>query len=583
MLSRTRFFFTKNTSVLKTLAQNKGCKLTLLPTKQSIFQSFKTSRICPTTSKITNSWKSSSVTFKRSYSTGATTSAIKATAESNSVPKPSVSDYSKSENPKVTSNRIVGYWLIGTSGLVFGIVVLGGLTRLTESGLSITEWKPVTGAIPPITQQDWEDEFSKYKESPEFKLLNSHITLEEFKFIFYMEWGHRLMGRFIGMFFILPAVYFWTTKRFTPHVTKRVIGLTGLLGLQGAIGWWMVKSGLDEEQLKERRSIPTVSQYRLTTHLGAAFLMYLGVLWTSMEILNENKYLELAKKSQDKLLKIFNLLKSSKINRIRAFGYGLLGLTFITAMSGGMVAGLDAGLIYNTFPHMGEDWIPSKGELFSPLFARKEDLSDLWWRNLLENPTTVQLVHRIFATTTFFVALWGHFYVSRNKKIIPEAARKAMHVVMGVATVQVALGITTLLYLVPINIAAAHQAGALALLTASLAFSAKLKRPRPQIELQVGQSLKNFTNIARQQTQKQILAQAQPQVKPQVVKQAQIQPNNPAKEISEEETKQLSVKEIEEKLAQVKEKQQQQTITAQAATPESTKKSKKKKKSKANH
>lgn len=292
------------------------------------------------------------------------------------------------------------------------------------------------------------------------------------------------------MFFILPAVYFYATNRFTPHITKRVIGLTGLLGLQGAIGWWMVKSGLDEEQLKERKSIPTVSQYRLTTHLGAAFLMYLGVLWTGLEILNENKYLNQLTKNHERISKIFQQLSSTPVAKVRKIGLGLLALTFITAMTGGMVAGLDAGLIYNTFPHMGDDWIPSKNELFSPLFARKPDLSDLWWRNLLENPTTVQLVHRIFATTTFFSVLAAHLYVKKVKHQIPVAATRAMHTVMGVATLQVTLGITTLLYLVPISLGAAHQGGALALLTASLVFSARLKKPRPEVRNWVNGYLK---------------------------------------------------------------------------------------------
>ncbi|RCK58154.1 Cytochrome c oxidase assembly protein COX15 [Candida viswanathii] len=324
----------------------------------------------------------------------------------------------------------VAYWLLGTSGLVFGIVVLGGLTRLTESGLSITEWKPVT-----------------VQNSPEFKQLNSHITLDEFKFIFSMEWGHRLVGRCIGAFFILPALYFYT-----PQIQA------------------------------------TVSQYRLTTHLGAAFLMYLGVLWTAFEILNENKLVA---------EKILSQLNNPALKKTRNIGTALLALTFVTAMSGGMVAGLDAGLIYNTFPHMGDDWIPSQGELMDPVYARREDKSDLWWRNILENPTTVQLVHRIFATTTLFSVLAAHMYVNRNKAIVPAPAKRMMHAMMGVVTLQVALGITTLIYLVPIPLAAMHQAGALALLTAALAFSAKLKRPRPQFMQYINSSMKNQLLKAR--------------------------------------------------------------------------------------
>lgn len=378
----------------------------------------------------------------------------------------------------VVSAKPVAYWLFGTSTLIFGIVVLGGLTRLTESGLSITEWKPVTGAIPPLNEQEWEEEFARYRNLPEFKQLNSHITLDEFKFIFSMEWGHRLVGRAIGMFFILPAIWFWKTGRFTRHTTATVVGLTGLLGLQGAIGWWMVKSGLDEEDLKQRRSKPTVSQYRLTTHLGAAFMMYLGVCWTGFQILRENKWVA----NIEAAAKEFDVLRSPNLKKFRVFGYGLLALAFVTAMSGGMVAGLDAGLIYNTFPHMGDDWIPSNNELMSPLFARKDDLSDLWWRNLLENPTTVQLVHRVFATTTFFLVLVGHIWIAKNKAIVPRAAVKAAHSVMGLVSLQVALGISTLIYLVPIPLAAAHQAGALALLTGCLALLARMAAPRRAIE-----------------------------------------------------------------------------------------------------
>lgn len=403
---------------------------------------------------------------------------------------PKVKHNATFKKTQVLSTKSTGYWLVCTSGLVFAIVVVGGLTRLTESGLSITEWKPVTGAIPPLNQEEWEAEFAKYKDSPEFRQLNSHITLDEFKFIFSMEWGHRLLGRGIGLFFVLPAAYLFATRKMSPHVGKRVVGLTFLLGLQGAIGWWMVRSGLDEEQLQERRSKPTVSQYRLTTHLGAAFLMYLGVLWTAFEILNESKWVKQAAKDPRKVSELLAKLNSLGLNKTRAYGLGLLALTFVTAMSGGMVAGLDAGLIYNTFPHMGDDYVPSYNELMDPLFARKEDKSDLWWRNLLENPTTVQLVHRIFATSTFFAILAAHMYVNKNKAVIPARAKRTMHTVMGLATLQVALGISTLIYLVPISLAAAHQAGALALLTGCLAFAANVKRPRPQTVAYISEMMK---------------------------------------------------------------------------------------------
>lgn len=458
MFCRSGFFFTRNLSVLNILKSTRGTRLSILPPKKMPF----------------SIWRSMGL---RRYSTAShlsTGSAPKINTESLR------SAFSGKQPPVVVSSKAAGYWLVATSGLIFGIVVVGGLTRLTESGLSITEWKPVTGSIPPLSEKEWEEEFDKYKNSPEFKLLNSHITLEEFKFIFSMEWGHRLLGRAIGMFFILPAIYFWKTNKFSPHVTRRVVGLTGLLGLQGFIGWWMVQSGLDEEQLAERRSKPTVSQYRLTTHLGAAFLMYLGVLWTGFEILNESRWVQDLSTKAKVVTSHLAKLNSPVLNPMRKMSLALLGLTFMTAMSGGMVAGLDAGLIYNTFPHMGEDYIPSYRELMDPLFARKDDKSDMWWRNLLENPATVQLVHRILATTTFFSVLAAHMYVNRRKALIPPNAKRAMHTMMGLVTFQVALGISTLIYLVPIPLAAGHQAGALALLTAALAFAANIKRPRAQ-------------------------------------------------------------------------------------------------------
>lgn len=381
----------------------------------------------------------------------------------------------------LNTSKYVGYWLIGTSGLVFGIVVLGGLTRLTESGLSITEWKPVTGSIPPLNHQEWEEEFAKYKESPEFKQLNSHITLEEFQFIFFMEWAHRLWGRAIGVIMLLPAAYFAYSRKTSPRVNKRLVGLVALLGLQGFIGWWMVKSGLDEEGLKERKSKPTVSQYRLTTHLGAAFMLYMGMLWTGLEILREAKWTQNPKSA----LELFQKLDNPALKPLRRISIFLVGLTFITAMSGGLVAGLDAGLIYNTFPHMGDEYLPSKRELFDDNYARKEDKSDKVWRNMLENPTTVQLNHRILAISTFCAILGTHLYASRNKFIIPKSANKTLHAVMGVVTLQAALGISTLIYLVPIPLASAHQAGALALLTSALVFAANLRKPRSNMRILV--------------------------------------------------------------------------------------------------
>ncbi|KAL3234611.1 Cytochrome c oxidase assembly protein COX15 [Nakaseomyces bracarensis] len=404
----------------------------------------------------------------------------------------------------VKTSKYVAYWLIGTSGLVFGIVILGGLTRLTESGLSITEWRPILGALPPLSQAEWEEEFAKYRESPEFMELNSHINLDEFKFIFFMEWFHRLWGRAIGGIFVLPALYFVVTKKTSGHVNKRLLFLSGLLGLQGFVGWWMVKSGLDKEQLEARQSKPTVSQYRLTTHLGAAFLLYMGMLWTGWEILRELKWL----KNPAKALEAFKKLESSNITPIRKVAIALTALTFITAMSGGMVAGLDAGLVYPTFPQMGEHIIPPSRELFEDRYARKEDKSDKWWRNMLENPVTVQLNHRILATVTFAAILAAHIYCNKRKYIVPRNADITMKAMMGVLAVQVTLGALAVLYYVPISIASMHQGGALALLTLSLLFAAQLRAPRLPIRNTISklhqQQLKAGSKII-QEASKQVL------------------------------------------------------------------------------
>lgn len=388
-----------------------------------------------------------------------------------------------STRPKIllNSSKMVGYWLIGTSGLVFGIVVLGGLTRLTESGLSITEWRPVTGTLPPLNQEQWQEEFRKYKESPEFKQLNSHIDLDEFKFIFFMEWVHRLWGRAIGAIFLLPAVYLAATRKTSGHVNRRLFGLSLLLGLQGFVGWWMVKSGLDPKQLEERKSKPTVSQYRLTTHLGMAFLLYMGMIFTGFEILKENKWI----KNPAKAMELMKSLDNPALGPLRKMALGVLALTFVTAMSGGMVAGLDAGWIYNTFPKMGDDWFPNSRELMDPNFARKNDKSDLWWRNMLENPTTVQLNHRILAISTFFTVFALHMYCGKRKSIIPKAADHTVKAMMGIVTLQAGLGIATLIYLVPISLASLHQAGALALFTSAIIFAAQLKKPRVPMKLLV--------------------------------------------------------------------------------------------------
>ncbi|EHY58198.1 Cytochrome c oxidase assembly protein cox15 [Exophiala dermatitidis] len=381
----------------------------------------------------------------------------------------------KSSSFPDTSSNTVAYWLLASAASVFGIVVFGGLTRLTESGLSITEWKPVTGSLPPMSQEDWEAEFAKYRSSPEFKMLNSRMTLEEFKSIYWMEWIHRLWGRFIGLSFVVPAVYFVARKQVSRSMAWRLLGIAGLIGFQGFIGWWMVKSGLKDD-LFAPGSHPRVSQYRLTAHLGTAFICYLAMLWSGLDILRTNKLLKAPREVAEASL---NALRNPALKPFKRSVALLAGLVFITAMSGGLVAGLDAGLIYNEFPFMGLGLTPPKSELFDPFYSHTEDRSDLWWRNMLENPSLVQLDHRILATTTFtaVMALWAYSRTGAMKKILPAAAKKGVHGVVGFVCLQVILGITTLLYLVPTHLASAHQAGSLFLLTWTVVLGSRVWFP----------------------------------------------------------------------------------------------------------
>lgn len=354
-------------------------------------------------------------------------------------------------------------------------------TLLTSCRLSITEWRPVTGSLPPMSAADWDSEFSKYRASPEFKLLNPHMTLEEFKKIYYMEWTHRLWGRFVGVSFVLPAIYFVATRKVASHMSWRLLGISGLIGFQGALGWYMVKSGLHDD-LFAPGSHPRVSQYRLTAHLGAAFICYSAMLWNGLAILRQNAALSHPARALTQL----EHLAGSTLSPFRKSVAGLAVLVFITVMSGGLVAGLDAGLIYNEFPRMGKGLHPPASELFDPFYSRKEDKSDLWWRNMLENPSTVQLDHRFLATTTFtaILALWA--YTRLNKPVrgaMPTNARKGMLGVVHLLMLQVTLGISTLIYLVPTPLAAAHQAGSLALLTGVLVLGSRVWIPKRTLRL----------------------------------------------------------------------------------------------------
>ncbi|XP_048361370.1 cytochrome c oxidase assembly protein COX15 homolog isoform X2 [Sphaerodactylus townsendi] len=268
--------------------------------------------------------------------------------------------------PKAVRDRTIGRWLLICSGTVAGAVVLGGVTRLTESGLSMVDWHLVREMKPPQSQQEWEAEFQKYQQFPEFKILNHDMTLTEFKFIWYMEYSHRMWGRLVGLAYIIPAAYFWRKGYLNRSLKTRVLALCGLVCFQGLLGWYMVKSGLEEKT--DSHDIPRVSQYRLAAHLGSALILYCSSLWTGLSL----------------LLPLHKLPETHQLLRLRRFSYGTAGLVFLTAISGAFVAGLDAGLVYNSFPKMGEHWVPDDLLAFSPRL-----------KNFFENPTTVQFDHRI--------------------------------------------------------------------------------------------------------------------------------------------------------------------------------------------
>jgi cytochrome c oxidase assembly protein subunit 15 len=323
--------------------------------------------------------------------------------------------------------RKVALWLLTLCALVFAMIVLGGVTRLSGSGLSIVDWQPLTGAFPPLSRQDWQQTFEMYRQSPEFEKVNSHMTVDDFKSIFWLEYLHRLLGRLIGLAFLIPFVYFM----WRGYVHKRELLKYGLMfvlgGLQGGLGWYMVKSGLVDN--------PRVSQYRLTAHLIAAITIYAYMFWIALSLL--------APSGQTRSHPWFP----------RTLLLAVLILT--TIISGGFVAGLDAGLIYNTFPKMGNYWIPPDVTALSPL-----------WLNSFENMAAVQFNHRLLALTTFFViVLYWWFARSGN---LPARVRPGVNALLHTAVLQVALGISTLLLMAPLVLAAAHQAVAVLLFTVVL-------------------------------------------------------------------------------------------------------------------
>ncbi|CAK9794942.1 Cytochrome c oxidase assembly protein COX15 homolog [Anthophora plagiata] len=352
------------------------------------------------------------------------------------------------------SDKIVGKWLLTCSGMVIVAVILGGVTRLTESGLSMVTWK-LLGEKMPTTESQWQVEFERYKQFPEYKITNHDMTLDEFKRIWWMEYLHRMWGRLIGAVFIVPATYFWAKGMLKPGMKTRVAVLGSLIGLQGLMGWYMVKSGL-EDRFVEQSDVPRVSQYRLAMHLGMAFIIYTGFLYNALDYLSPAQKLNLTNSE----INSGNL--KSKLKRFRMLVHSTKGLVFLTALSGAFVAGMDAGLIYNTFPKMANRWIPDDIFTVSPT-----------WKNFTENPTTVQFDHRIMGITTLsLITCIG--IISRKYKL-PGNAKKAVIAVLCAGYLQVLLGISTLVHHVPLTLAASHQSGSLLVLSTMIWLCHELK------------------------------------------------------------------------------------------------------------
>ncbi|XP_033633593.1 cytochrome c oxidase assembly protein COX15 homolog [Asterias rubens] len=342
------------------------------------------------------------------------------------------------------AQKIVGGWLLGCCGMVVGAVVLGGVTRLTESGLSMTDWHLIKGMKPPRTKEEWQAEFDRYKQFPEYKYVHREITLSEFKWIWRMEYAHRMWGRTIGLAFIFPAAYFWKKGWLSKGMKPRVLIYGSLLLFQGLLGWYMVKSGLKEPQPTD---MPRVSQYRLAAHLGSAFALYSLMLWGGMS----------------QVLQYRPIASSKYLPLLRKCAHGTMALVFVTALSGAFVAGLDAGLVYNSFPKMADKWVPDDIMAIEPKY-----------KNVFENPTTVQFDHRILGTTTV-TAVAGLWLLARRVPL-PARANLAVNCMLAMSAAQITLGICTLLYFVPTKLAAVHQSGSLTLLSIALWFAHEIRK-----------------------------------------------------------------------------------------------------------
>jgi len=323
------------------------------------------------------------------------------------------------------ARRALALWLFVVAGLVGAMTVIGGVTRLTESGLSMVEWRPLIGAFPPVSEVEWLRVFDLYRQTPEFQKVNSFMTLADFKQIFWWEFIHRLWGRLIGLAFAAPLAVFWLKGWTPPPLRGRLLLLLALGGLQGVIGWWMVASGLVDR--------PDVSHYRLAVHLSMAFLIAGLLVWTALDLVASRP--------------------APAPAVLRRHGWGVLAAVSLAIVLGAFVAGTNAGMVYNTFPLMGGGFAPPDILHLDP-----------WWRNPLENIATIQFNHRWAAilTALLILALWA------RRAALPADARRPLSWLAGIAAFQVGLGVATLLSVVWIPLAALHQATALLLFLAAV-------------------------------------------------------------------------------------------------------------------
>ncbi|MBT9288362.1 COX15/CtaA family protein [Prosthecodimorpha staleyi] len=343
--------------------------------------------------------------------------------------------------PASTGTGPVRIWLGFVAFLVFAMVIVGGATRLTDSGLSITEWQPLLGALPPLTDAAWHDAFEKYRQIPQYRLVNQGMSLEAFKVIFWWEWAHRFLGRFIGVAFLVPFLVFAATGRIARRQVPRFVTLFALGGLQGAVGWWMVASGLVDRV--------DVAPYRLATHLTFACFIFAALVWTALSLDERGAA---------------GPVTAGARGRRRGLAVGATVVTvavFVQIFLGGLVAGNDAGLVYNTWPSMNGSFLPDAPLALEPA-----------WRNLFENHGLVQFVHRMGAYTLFALAL-----VQAGLAVRAGGAARASGLLLGLAVAaQAVVGILTLLMVVPLGLALVHQGLAVLVLGIAVAHLKAVRR-----------------------------------------------------------------------------------------------------------